>query len=144
MMELYQTEWCPASRRIRQRLTELGVDYVNRQVPVEKADRTALLAATGSDAVPTLVLGNGTVLVDEDAIRSWLDEHVDEPVGAVAQRAKADRAWRRVLQEAAAELRESDLAHATPPRFVAMSGVDARSATTRPAAAEVRPVQRGW
>ena len=28
MLELWQTEWCPASRRVRERLTELGVDYV--------------------------------------------------------------------------------------------------------------------
>ena len=28
MLELWQTEWCPASRRVRQRLTELGVDYL--------------------------------------------------------------------------------------------------------------------
>ena len=26
MLELFQTEWCPGSRRIRQRLTELGLD----------------------------------------------------------------------------------------------------------------------
>ena len=36
MLELFQTEWCPASRRVRQRLTELGLDYLNRQVPVER------------------------------------------------------------------------------------------------------------
>ena len=40
MLELWQTEWCPASHRIRQRLTELEVDYVIRQVPVEKDERT--------------------------------------------------------------------------------------------------------
>jgi glutaredoxin len=34
MLELWQTEWCPASRRVRERLTELGVDYVTRQVSV--------------------------------------------------------------------------------------------------------------
>lgn len=28
MLELYQTEWCPASRRVRERLTELGLDYI--------------------------------------------------------------------------------------------------------------------
>ena len=39
MLELWQTEWCPASRRIRERLTELGVDYVTRQVPVDKEQR---------------------------------------------------------------------------------------------------------
>jgi glutaredoxin len=31
MLELYQTEWCPASRRVRERLTELGLDYLVRQ-----------------------------------------------------------------------------------------------------------------
>jgi hypothetical protein len=37
MFELFQTEWCPGSRRVRQRLTEFGVDYIARQVPVEHA-----------------------------------------------------------------------------------------------------------
>ena len=37
MLELWQTEWCPASRRVRQRPTELGVDYRTRQVAVEQA-----------------------------------------------------------------------------------------------------------
>ena len=44
MLELFQTEWCPASRRIRQRLTELGLDYLNHQVPVEREERTVLFA----------------------------------------------------------------------------------------------------
>ncbi len=33
-LELWQTEWCPASRRVRQRLTELGLSYTIHQVPV--------------------------------------------------------------------------------------------------------------
>ena len=49
MLELFQTEWCPASRRIRQRLTELGLDYLNNQVPVEREERTVLLALSGSE-----------------------------------------------------------------------------------------------
>ena len=32
-LELWQTEWCPASHRVRQRLTELGLTYIARQVP---------------------------------------------------------------------------------------------------------------
>jgi hypothetical protein len=36
MLELYQTEWCPASRRVRERLTELGLDYLVHQVPVAR------------------------------------------------------------------------------------------------------------
>ena len=34
LLQLYQTEWCPASHWIRQRLSELGVDFVARQVHV--------------------------------------------------------------------------------------------------------------
>ena len=60
MLELWQTEWCPASRRVRERLTELGVDYVTRQVPVEKEQRTALQRQTGSDTIPALVLEDGS------------------------------------------------------------------------------------
>ena len=100
MMELWQTEWCPASRRIRQRLTELAVTYVIRQVPVEKGERTALVEATGSDSIPALVLSDGTALLDEEAIRTWLDTHVPEPAGAEAHRAKAEKARRRALKEA--------------------------------------------
>ena len=37
MLELHETEWCPASRRVRGRLTELGLDYLVYQVPVERA-----------------------------------------------------------------------------------------------------------
>ena len=61
MLELWQTEWCPASRRIRERLTELGVDYVTRQVPVEKESRALLRRRTGSDTIPTLVFEDGNV-----------------------------------------------------------------------------------
>ena len=31
-MELYQAEWCPHSHRVRQKLTELGLDFTARQV----------------------------------------------------------------------------------------------------------------
>jgi hypothetical protein len=40
MLELFETEWCQSSSRVRERLTELGPDYVNRQVPVEREERT--------------------------------------------------------------------------------------------------------
>ncbi len=99
MLELWQTEWCPASRRIRQRLTELGVDYVLRQVPVEKSERTALLQATGTEAIPALVTGHSHTVVGEDAIRAYLDEHVTEPTEADAHRVKAATARRRYLKE---------------------------------------------
>jgi glutathione S-transferase len=99
MLQLWQTEWCPASRRIRERLTELGVDYVTRQVPVDKEQREVLRGLTGSDTIPALVLEDGTIEIGEEAIRRYLDEHVAEPPGAEAHRLKAAKARRRYLEE---------------------------------------------
>ena len=62
MIQLFQAEWCPYSSRVRQRLTELGVDYVIRQVAPQSEDRDALREATGDDGIPAVVLDDGTVL----------------------------------------------------------------------------------
>jgi glutathione S-transferase len=99
MLELWQTEWCPGSRRVRGRLTELGVDYVVRQVPVEKSERAALRRAAGTDLIPALATGDGRAIVGEDAIRVYLDDHFTEPDGAAAHRTKAETARRRYLEE---------------------------------------------
>lgn len=100
MLELFQTEWCPASRRIRQRLTELGVDFVARQVPVERTERTGLLERTGVTSIPVLVADRDSAIVGEDAIGEYLDMRFEEPPGAEAHRTKAARAWKRQLEEA--------------------------------------------
>jgi glutaredoxin 3 len=99
VLELFQTEWCPGSRRIRQRLTELGLDYVNHQVPVEREQRTLLLELTGSATVPTLLLEDGSALVGENEILAHLEHHYDESEQAQAHRAKAAKARRRYLEE---------------------------------------------
>jgi len=99
MLELWQTEWCPASRRVRQRLTELGIDYLVRQVPVEKEQRQALHAATGADTIPALVFDNGEIATGEDAILRGLADTVPEPAQAQAHRQKAEKARRRYLEE---------------------------------------------
>ena len=99
MLELFQTEWCPASRRIRQRLTELGLDYVNHQVPVEREQRAVLFGMTGSDTVPTLLLEDRSALVGEEAILAYLARSYNESEQADAHRAKAAKARRRYLEE---------------------------------------------
>jgi len=101
LLKLYQTEWCPASRRVRQRLTELDVSYVSRQVPVERAERVELLMRTGTDSIPALVCQEGEVLVGEEEILAYLDERFPEPTGAEAHRLKAIKARKRELEEAA-------------------------------------------
>jgi glutathione S-transferase len=99
MLELFQTEWCLASRRVRQRLTELGVDYVIRQVPADPARRSALVAVTRADTVPVLVLDDGSPLVGEEQILEYLEREYAEPAGAFAHRARAEKARRRYLQK---------------------------------------------
>lgn len=99
LLELFQTEWCPASHRVRERLTELGVDYVVRQVPADKRRRSDLVAATGSDTVPVLVTDAGAILDGEDRILAYLGEHYLEPKGAWMHRARAEKSRRRHLEE---------------------------------------------
>ena len=99
MLELFQSEWCPASRRVRQRLTELGLDYVIRQVPVERAARTTLREAIGAGTIPALRLENGSAIVGEENILAYLGEHVGESLEADAHRQKAAKARRRYLEE---------------------------------------------
>jgi glutathione S-transferase len=99
VLELFQTEWCPASRRVRQRLTELGLDYINRPVPVERKARTALRQVVGTDTIPALRLENGTAVVGEENILVYLREQFVEPLEAEAHRQKAAKARRRYLEE---------------------------------------------
>jgi glutathione S-transferase len=99
MLELFQTEWCPASHRVRQRLTELGVDYVIRQAPVDPADRRGVHLATGSASIPAVRLEDGSAVVGERAIVDYLEGRFDEPAEAKAHRAKAKRTHRRYLEE---------------------------------------------
>jgi|SRR6187401_2579286 glutathione S-transferase len=99
MLELYQTEWCPASRRVRERLTELGLDYLVHQVPVEREKRTRLHDVTGADTIPALLLEDGRAVVSEQAIDAYLDERFDDPPEAEAHRSRAAKARRRYLEE---------------------------------------------
>jgi glutathione S-transferase len=86
---------------VRQRLTELDVTYLLRQVPVLRDERTELRLRTGGDSIPALVCENGEALVREDAILAFLDERFPEPPGAEAHRLKAIKARERELEEAA-------------------------------------------
>ncbi len=78
MLELYQAEWCPYSTRVRKRLTELGVDFVARQVEAESERRDAMRERTGIDGIPALVTEDGTVVTDTDRIIAYLDERYPE------------------------------------------------------------------
>lgn len=98
-LELWQTEWCPASHRVRQRLTELAVTYTTHQVPVQREARVDLFHATGTDEIPVLV-ADGAPIRGEQAILSYLDATYVEPSDAFEQRAKAAKAKHKELEAA--------------------------------------------
>ena len=87
-MELYQAEWCPHSHRVRQRLTELGLEFVAKQVPAEPSERDELRRAAGDDSIPVLVDGDQVVHGDED-ILAYLGERYEDRPDAEAHREKA-------------------------------------------------------
>jgi glutaredoxin len=78
-MELYQAEWCPYSHKVRQRLTELGLDFIARQVQADPDERTAMKQATGTNEIPVLVTDEGAILEGEDEIMPWLGRFDERP-----------------------------------------------------------------
>ena len=89
MLELYQAEWCPYSRRVRQRMTELGLDVTLRQVAAEREQRGELERVSGQRGIPVLVLEDGSVITGSEAILDRLDALGPEPPGAARHREKA-------------------------------------------------------
>ena len=76
MLKLYQAEWCPYCARVRAKMTDLGVTYMNVNVPRAKTEREELIEISGQAGIPTLVTEDGTVIADDDdAINDYLDEH---------------------------------------------------------------------
>jgi len=80
-LTLYQAEWCPFSAAVREVLTELGLDYVAKQVEAQPEDRHALRAEHGTDQIPTLVTDDGSVYVGTRRIFEYL-ESFESPPGA--------------------------------------------------------------
>jgi glutaredoxin len=75
MIEVYQAEWCPYSHLLREKLTELGVDYVIRQAEPYPEQRSRLEDISGQRSIPVVVLEDGRVLSGEtEDIIAALDE----------------------------------------------------------------------
>lgn len=76
MLKLYQVEWCPYCARVRSRMTDLEITYINVNVPRMKADRKELIGISGQAGVPTLVTEEGRVIADDDqAIIEYLEKN---------------------------------------------------------------------
>jgi|SRR5581483_4111926 len=87
-MELYQAEWCPHSHRVRQRLTELGVDVSLRQVAADPEEREELERLAGTNEIPVLMLEDGAPICGDAQILEYLDRF-PEREDADEHRAKA-------------------------------------------------------
>lgn len=92
MLELWQAEWCPHSHRVRLRLTELGLDWLARTVPVDRDARNDMEAVTGMRSIPTLVDGD-LVVHGEEAILAHLDRLGPEPPDAGRHRVQMRAEW---------------------------------------------------
>ena len=69
---LYQAEWCPYCARVRAKMTELGLDYRNVNVPRRHDARREVLEVSGQTSIPVLVDGD-VVLDDDDDIIPYLE-----------------------------------------------------------------------
>ena len=68
VLTLYQAEWCPYSSAVRERLTELGIDFVAKQVAPRQEDRA------GEHEIPLLVTEDGERLEGTDPVFEFLAE----------------------------------------------------------------------
>ena len=85
MLELYQAEGCPYSKRVRETLTELGVSYVihNPRLPggqggdvLNEQVHDEMVAVGGEDSIPFLVdHARGETRYESADIVDYLEEH---------------------------------------------------------------------
>lgn len=91
MITLYQVEWCPYCHRVRQVMTELGLDHRTVNVAADRDERAELMTLAGRSGVPVLVDGD-RVLGDSDEIIEYLRATYPAPVDAGEHAALG--AWR--------------------------------------------------
>jgi len=89
-LTLYQAEWCPFSSAVREVLTELGIDFVARQVEPWPKDRNELRAVTGTDQIPVLQTEDGGLYRGTREIFAHLHERGPWRFAAAHRRRFAD------------------------------------------------------
>lgn len=87
MLELYQSETCPHSTAVRERMSEMGLSYVihNPRLPNDEGGdvtneqtRDELEAIGGEDQIPFLVdHGRGETVYESDDVVAYLEDHYD-------------------------------------------------------------------
>jgi uncharacterized protein len=89
-LTLYQAEWCPFSSAVREVLTELGLDFVARQVEPWPDERDELRAVAVSDQIPVLEAEDGQLYRGTRAIFAHLHEREPGRFAASHRRRFAD------------------------------------------------------
>ena len=89
-LTLYQAEWCPFSSAVREVLTELGLDFVARQVEPWPEQREGLQALAGTDQIPVLQAEDGELYRGTRAIFGHLREREPAPFAAAHRSRFAD------------------------------------------------------
>ena len=103
MLSLYQAEWCPYSAAVRERLTELGLDFVAKQVAARQEDRD------GGHEIPLLVTEDGERFEGTDAVFEYLAS-LSGPGDARGHRAQ----WRAHREQRSKETTSAVLAEKAP------------------------------
>lgn len=100
MLTLYQAEWCPYSSAVRERLTELGLDFVARQVEPRESERTAV------HEIPTLETedglrfeGTGPIFEYLSGFTPWKHERAHRAQYRAHADARREEVTARLLEE---------------------------------------------
>jgi uncharacterized protein len=126
-LTLYQAEWCPFSSAVREVLTELGLDFVARQVEPWPEQREGLRALAGTDQTPVLQAEEGELYRGTRAIFAYLRERDAWEYAAAHRQRFGDH------QDA----RETDVAGQLLEYFRGTDELKAAEGTPAPAEAEV-------
>jgi uncharacterized protein len=126
-LTLYQTEWCPFSSAVREVLTELGLDFVARQVEPWPPERAELRELAGADQIPVLETEDGRFFRGTREIFAHLRERDPWRFAAEHRRRFADHR----------DARESDAAGQLIEYFRGTGELEAAAGTLSPADAEV-------
>ena len=98
MIRLYQVEWCPYCHRVREALTELGLDYEIVNVPASQPHRSEVIELSGQMRVPIIKDGD-LVIADSARIVAYLNETYGARTDAGERAAhRASAAFRTVVE----------------------------------------------
>ena len=127
MLTLYQAEWCPFSSAVREVLTELGLDFVARQVEPWPNERAALREVAGTDQIPVLQVEDGRLFRGTRQIFAHLREREPWRFEAAHRRRFADHR----------DARESDAPGQLIEYFRGTDELESAAGSPSPADAEV-------